>query len=52
LIILGVNHDEFAKINYSKLSPLMAQANILDTRNYLDRAALVAAGFKSFLLGA
>lgn len=52
LIILGVNHDEFAKINFSKLSPLMAQANILDTRNYYDRFALEAAGFKSYLLGA
>ena len=52
LIILGVNHDEFAKINFSKLSPLMAQANILDTRNYYDRSALEAAGFKSYLLGA
>ena len=52
LIILGVNHDEFAKIDFSKLQPLMAQANILDTRNYYDRSALTAAGFNSYLLGA
>ncbi len=52
LIILGVNHDEFAKINFSKLKPLMAQANILDTRNFYDRSVLAAAGFNSYLLGA
>ncbi|WP_242855605.1 UDP binding domain-containing protein [Ruminiclostridium josui] len=52
LIILGVNHDEFAKINFSKLQPLMAQANIFDTRNFYDRSALIAAGFNSYLLGA
>lgn len=52
LIILGVNHDEFASINFSELKPLMAQANILDTRNSYNRAALVAAGFNSYLLGA
>lgn len=52
LVILGVNHDEFAKIDFSKLQPLMAKANILDTRNYLDRAVLATAGFNSYLLGA
>ena len=52
LIILGVNHDEFSKIDFSKLAPLMAQPNILDTRNYLDRSALETAGFNSYLLGA
>lgn len=52
LIILGVNHDEFANINYSKLKPLMAEPNIFDTRNYLNREQLKAAGFNSYLLGA
>lgn len=52
LIILGVNHDEFARIDFAKLQPLMAKANIFDTRNYLDRAVLTAAGFNSYLLGA
>lgn len=52
LIILGVNHDEFARIDFTKLQPLMAKANIFDTRNYLDRAVLTAAGFNSYLLGA
>ncbi|HEY5583000.1 MAG TPA: nucleotide sugar dehydrogenase [Ruminiclostridium sp.] len=52
LIILGVNHDEFAKIDFSKLKPLMAEANIFDTRNYFDRSTLTAAGFHSYLLGA
>lgn len=52
LIILGVNHDIFAKIDFASLKPLMATANILDTRNYLDRTALAEAGFNSFLLGA
>lgn len=52
LIILGVNHDAFAKIDFSNLQPLMAEANILDTRNYFDRTTLTAAGFNSYLLGA
>lgn len=52
LIILGVNHDAFAKIDFASLKPLMAAANILDTRNYLDRTALTEAGFNSFLIGA
>ncbi len=52
LIILGVNHDEFSKIDFSKLAPMMAQPNILDTRNFLDRSILEAAGFNSYLLGA
>lgn len=52
LIILGVNHDEFAKIDFSKLQPLMAEANIFDTRNFYDRSELTAAGFNTYLLGA
>jgi len=52
LIILGVNHDAFAKIDFTNLKPLMAKANILDTRNYFDRSALAEAGFNSYLLGA
>lgn len=52
LIILGVNHEIFAKIDFTTLKPLMAAANILDTRNYFDRAILAEAGFNSFLLGA
>lgn len=52
LIILGVNHDIFAKIDFASLKPLMASANILDTRNYLDRSLLTEAGFNSYLLGA
>jgi len=52
LIILGVNHDVFAKIDFTALKPLMANANILDTRNFFDRAALSEAGFNSYLLGA
>ncbi len=52
LIILGVNHDEFARIDFAKLKPLMAEANILDTRNFYDRNSLKAAGFNSYLLGA
>jgi UDP-N-acetyl-D-mannosaminuronic acid dehydrogenase len=52
LIILGVNHDVFAKIDFTTLKPLMAEANILDTRNYFDRSVLAEAGFNSYLLGA
>jgi UDP-N-acetyl-D-mannosaminuronic acid dehydrogenase len=52
LIILGVNHDEFAKIDFGALKPLMVSANLFDTRNFLDRSVLKEAGFNSFLLGA
>lgn len=52
LIILGVNHSIFSKIDFAAIKPLMASANILDTRNYLDRSVLVEAGFSSYLLGA
>ncbi|MHB8062555.1 MAG: nucleotide sugar dehydrogenase [Ruminiclostridium sp.] len=52
LLILGVNHDVFAKIDFTALKLLMAEANILDTRNYFDRSTLAEAGFNSYLLGA
>ena len=51
LLILGVNHNEFAQIDFKRLKNTMAQPNILDTRNFWDKTAVAAAGLKYYLLG-
>lgn len=51
LLILGVNHDEFASIDFKKLHSVMALPNVLDTRNYLSEKAVTAAGLNYYLLG-
>lgn len=51
LVILGVNHDEFAKIDFSMLSRLMAQPNVLDTRNFWDEKEVSNSGLNYYLLG-
>ncbi len=52
LLILGVNHDIFSKIDFTTIKSLMAESNVLDTRNFFDRTALKEAGFNTYLLGA
>ncbi len=51
LVILGVNHDEFSKVDFNKLAARMAARNILDTRNYWDAEAIAEAGIDHYLLG-
>lgn len=52
LLILGVNHDEFGNMDFAKLKGVMAEPNILDTRNFWDKKIVTSAGFKYYLLGA
>jgi len=51
LLILAVNHDIFAKLDFEMLYKKMASPNILDTRNFWDRKALSKIGFNYYLLG-
>jgi UDP-N-acetyl-D-mannosaminuronic acid dehydrogenase len=51
LVIVGVNHDEFAKVDFNKLKNIMADPNILDTRNFWNEKAVTDSGLNYFLLG-
>ncbi|MDD4495192.1 MAG: nucleotide sugar dehydrogenase [Eubacteriales bacterium] len=51
LVILGVNHNEFAAVDFQRLKSVMKEHNILDTRNFWDGQALKALGFNYYLLG-
>lgn len=52
LLVIGVNHKVFEKINYNLVSEFMRNKNIFDTRNFIDRKKVEEFGFKYFLLGA
>lgn len=52
LVVLGVNHNEFASLDFRNLKAVMAQPNILDTRNFWDGNELKELGFSYHLLGA
>ncbi len=51
LIILGVNHKEFAEIDFTRIKAAMKEPNILDTRNFWDGQELKKMGFNYYLLG-
>lgn len=51
LLILGVNHDAFNKVDFELLYKKMTLPNILDTRNFWDRKVLCQLGFNYYLLG-
>lgn len=51
LVILGVNHDEFGRIDFNRLKKVMALPNVLDTRNFWDPGRVCEAGLNYFLLG-
>ncbi|NLC67666.1 MAG: nucleotide sugar dehydrogenase [Clostridiaceae bacterium] len=51
LLILGVNHDVFGKVDFESLYKVMASPNILDTRNSWDGKTLSRIGFNYYLLG-
>ncbi|NMA61188.1 MAG: nucleotide sugar dehydrogenase [Firmicutes bacterium] len=51
LIVLGVHHDKFKKINLSKLAEIMNSPVLLDTRNFFSRDKVEQAGFEYHLLG-
>lgn len=51
LLILGVNHNEFADLDFKRLKQVMALPNILDTRNFWDGRQIASQGFNYHLLG-
>lgn len=51
LLILGVNHEAFSKVDFELLYKEMACPNILDTRNFWNGDMLSKLGFKYHLLG-
>lgn len=51
LILLGVNHKEFASVDFRSVALVMRHKNMLDTRNFLNGAELEQLGFRYFLLG-
>ncbi len=51
LFILAVNHKEFLDLDFAKISSLMKEKNVLDTRNFLDKNKIKANGINYYLLG-
>lgn len=51
LLILGVNHDEFKNLDFSKISNNLKEKNVLDTRNFFDRKEVENNGINYYLLG-
>jgi UDP-N-acetyl-D-mannosaminuronic acid dehydrogenase len=51
LLILGVNHSEFGTLDFCMIKSIMAEPNILDTRNFWDEDKLTSLGFNYYLLG-
>ena len=51
IMVLGVNHDEFKDIDFSKVSTLLKDKNILDTRNFFDRKDVINNNINYYLLG-
>ncbi|WP_368294245.1 nucleotide sugar dehydrogenase [Dehalobacter sp. TBBPA1] len=51
LILLGVNHEEFSKIEFKQVSKIMRHRIILDTRGFFDAEKMAELGFKYYLLG-
>ena len=51
IVVLGVNHNQFADVDFAKLTAEMNAKNILDTRNFWDKEKVTAAGANYYLLG-
>ncbi len=51
IMVLGVNHDEFKDIDFSKVSSLLKDKNVLDTRNFFNRENLIKNNINYYLLG-
>lgn len=51
LVVLGVNHKQFEKIDFNKVSKVMAKPQVLDTRNFWDEKQVCEAGLIYNLLG-
>lgn len=51
IVVLGVNHDQFKSVDFSKMAEKMANKVILDTRNFWNRDEVTKAGIEYILLG-
>lgn len=51
LVILGVDHRQYAKLDFKELASCVRTANFLDTRNFAGTRAAEEAGFACRLLG-
>lgn len=51
LIVLGVDHDCFANIDFQSMKEVMSTPNVLDTRNFWDKDAVISSGLNYYLLG-
>lgn len=51
VLVLGVNHEQYKDIDFSKVSQLMRGMNIFDTRNFFNEEELRKLGFNITLLG-
>lgn len=51
IIVLGVNHSEFADVDFAKLTTNMKNKNVFDTRNFWNGDLVKAAGAAYYLLG-
>ncbi len=51
IVVLGVNHDEFKNVDFTKLTEVMRSKIIFDTRNFWSKADVEKAGAKYVLLG-
>lgn len=51
LMVLGVNHKEFNNIDFNKVSNILSEKNVLDTRNFLSKDEVVKNGLNYYLLG-
>lgn len=51
LMVLAVNHREFADVDFTRIKKLMAAPRILDTRNFWDEDQVESAGLEYNLLG-
>ncbi len=51
LVLIGVNHKEFASVDFRAIYSVMRNKNLLDTRNSLNGDELERLGFHYFLLG-
>ena len=50
LLLLFVGHEKFKEINLEKISSLMRNKNIFDTRNFFDQKNVEKHGFKYYFL--
>lgn len=51
IVVLGVNHREFADVDFGLLSTVVRNKLLFDTRNFYDRKQVESYGFRYIVLG-